>query len=232
MDTKVVFLLQKGLNGAVRHEKLNKMKTQRFFLMAMMLLLLVLCSFSHENGVHRFIVTDTQGATVALSTYKGKVLLIVNTATKCAFTPQYAELERIYEQYKTQGFEILDFPCNQFGNQAPGSDAKINTFCTMKYNTAFPRFSKIEVNGENAHPLYKYLKAQKGFDGFGTGKKATFLNRMLSKKDPNYAEKSDIKWNFTKFLIDREGNVLQRFEPTTDMQVVEAAIKVALKETK
>ncbi|MBR1810871.1 MAG: glutathione peroxidase [Clostridia bacterium] len=139
-------------------------------------------------NIYDYKVKDNKGNEVSLEAYKGKVLLIVNTATGCGFTPQYEGLETLYKKYKEQGFEILDFPCNQFGNQAPGSDAEIHEFCTLKYDTSFPRFKKIDVNGENEAPLYTYLKSQKkGIMG------------------------SKIKWNFTKFLVDREGNVVERF---------------------
>ena len=160
-------------------------------------------------------VKDADGADVSMADYSGKVLLIVNTATRCGFTPQYEELESIYEQYRSKGFEILDFPCNQFGGQAPGTAAEIKEFCTSTYNTQFPQFAKIDVNGENEDPLFKYLKSQKGFEGFdledNTGK---MLDGMFRRQNPDYDKNPDIKWNFTKFLVDREGNVVERFEPT------------------
>lgn len=155
--------------------------------------------------VYDFKVKDAEGKEVSLSEYRGKVLLIVNTATGCGFTPQYKGLEKLYREYHDQGFEILDFPCNQFGHQAPGTDAEIGEFCTLKYDTTFPRFKKIDVNGENAAPLYKWLKSQKR--GFLT---------------------SAIKWNFTKFLIDREGNVVERYAPTTTPDKLEAEVKKLL----
>ena len=159
--------------------------------------------------------------------YKGKVLLIVNTATKCGFTPQYEAMEKLYEQYKDKGFVILDFPCNQFGEQAPGTLEEIKGFCTLNYNTQFPIFEKIEVNGKNEAPLYTFLKSKKGFEGF-TGERAERMDAMLKKKDKDYAQKSDIKWNFTKFLVDKNGKVVARFEPTADMKEVEKAIKALL----
>ncbi|MCQ2085301.1 MAG: glutathione peroxidase [archaeon] len=143
--------------------------------------------------IYDFTMKDNKGNDVSLSEYKGKVLLVVNTATGCGFTPQYESMEKIYRGLKEKGFEILDFPCNQFGSQAPGTDDEIQEFCTMKYDTTFPRFSKIEVNGEGESPLYSYLKSQK--------------SGILGK---------NIKWNFTKFLIDREGNVVERYGPNTD----------------
>lgn len=177
------------------------------------------------KSVYDFKAENAKGAEVSLADYKGKVLLIVNTATQCGFTPQYDVLQDMYEKYKGEGFEILDFPCNQFGNQAPGSNDEIGSFCDMHYGITFPRFSKIEVNGENAIPLYKYLVEEKGFEGFSPESKMTpVLEEMLSKRNPNYKNEPDIKWNFTKFLVNREGRVLERFEPTEDMGFVEDRI--------
>ena len=181
------------------------------------------------QNVFDFTVKDRRGNDVSLKEYKGKVLLIVNTATRCGFTPQYEELEALYKNYKDQGLEILDFPCNQFGEQAPGTEEEIYQFCTLNYGTEFPQFKKIEVNGENESPLYTYLKAQRGFQGFDKDHKiGALLDDMLSKADPNYASKPDIKWNFTKFLIDRKGNVVERYEPTTDIAIIEERIKELL----
>ena len=156
-------------------------------------------------SIYNFTAKDTKANTVKLSDYKGKVLLVVNTATGCGFTPQYEGLQSLYDKYHPQGFEVLDFPCNQFGNQALGTDDEITAFCTLNYNTTFPRFAKVDVNGEDEHPLFTYLKKEKG--GF-----------MGSK----------IKWNFTKFLIDREGRVVARFSPTTTPEVIEDKIKQLL----
>ena len=181
------------------------------------------------QNVFDFTVKDRRGNDVSLNEYKGKVLLIVNTATRCGFTPQYEELEALYKNYKDQGFEILDFPCNQFGQQAPGTDEKIHQFCTLNFGTEFPQFKKIDVNGENESPLYTFLKEKKGFNGFDLENKiGAYLDEMFSKADPDYASKPDIKWNFTKFLIDREGNVVERYEPTTDCKVIEEALKQLL----
>lgn len=180
-------------------------------------------------NVYDFKAMNKHGEEISLSDYEGKVLLIVNSATQCGFTPQYDTLQDIYEKYAGEGFVILDFPCNQFGNQAPGSDEEIYTFCEANYGIKFPTFSKIEVNGENAHPLYKYLVSKKGFAGFDMSHPiAPRLVEKLSADDPDYASKSSIKWNFTKFLIDRNGNVVERFEPTEDMFVVEDKIKELL----
>ncbi len=147
------------------------------------------------QGIYDFKVKDGAGQEVSLSDYKGKVLLIVNTATRCGFTPQYKELEAMYEKYRDVGLEILDFPCNQFGQQAPGTIQEINQFCSVNFNIRFPQFDKIEVNGTNEHPLYTWLKAG-----------------------------NDIKWNFTKFLVSRDGRVLKRYEPTDKMADIEADI--------
>lgn len=181
------------------------------------------------QNVYDFTVLDRRGKEVSLSEYKGKVLLIVNTATRCGFTPQYEALEAMYKDYKDQGLEILDFPCNQFGQQAPGTEEEIHEFCTLNFGTEFPQFKKIEVNGENESSLFTYLKAQKTFEGFDLNDKlGKLLDEMLLKADPDYAKKSDIKWNFTKFLVDKEGNVVKRFEPTHDMKLVEEEVKKLL----
>ncbi len=193
--------------------------------------ILILSSLSMmSQTVYDFKVLDRKGGEVSLASYKGKVLLIVNTATRCGFTPQYEELEALYKNYKEQGLEILDFPCNQFGQQAPGTEEEIHNFCQLNYGTEFPQFKKIDVNGENAAPLFTYLKAQKGFEGFDLNNKiGALLDDMLSKANPNYKQNPDIKWNFTKFLIDQQGNVVARFEPTAPMADVEAQVKELLK---
>ncbi len=148
--------------------------------------------------IYDFIVKTNKGEDIKLSEYKDKVILIVNTATGCGFTPQYKALEELYQKYQNNNFVVLDFPCNQFGNQAPGSDAEINEFCTLKYATTFPRFAKINVNGKEESPLYTFLKDQK---------KGIFGKA--------------IKWNFTKFLIDRQGNIVNRYAPTTKPEDIE-----------
>lgn len=176
--------------------------------------------------IYNFNVLSKTGEEKSLNDYKGKVLLIVNTATECGFTPQYKELEELYEKYNEQGLEILDFPCNQFGGQAPGTLEEIDEFCSLNFGTKFPRFAKIEVNGEGAIPLYNYLTETKGFKGFNPEHKLTpVLEEMLGKANPNFKNEPSIKWNFTKFLIDREGNVIERFEPTEDLMIVEENIK-------
>lgn len=178
--------------------------------------------------VYDFTVKDRAGNDVSIKDYEGKVLLIVNTATGCGFTPHYEPLEAMYKELKDKGFEILDFPCNQFAGQAPDSDEKINEFCTMKFGTEFPRFAKIEVNGEGALPLFAYLATEKPFTGFGKGLKSAALNTFASANNKKYGDKAYIKWNFTKFLIDRKGNVIARFEPTMDMDEVKKAVEEAL----
>ncbi|MCR5085753.1 MAG: glutathione peroxidase [Succinivibrionaceae bacterium] len=178
-------------------------------------------------GIYDYKVVDRMGAERSLADYQGKVLLIVNTATACGFTPQYEELEQIYDALSGRGLEILDFPCNQFGEQAPGSDEEIHKFCTMKFNTKFPRFKKVEVNGPGEIPLYGYLKSQQGFRGF-TGEKAAFMDDYVGKLHPDYKSTPDIKWNFTKFLVSRDGEVVARFEPTEDMGAVRRAIEAQL----
>lgn len=181
--------------------------------------------------VYEFSVKDRKGGDVSLKEYANEVLLIVNTATKCGFTPQYEELEQLYQKYHTQGFEILDFPCNQFGQQAPGTDESIHQFCKLTYGTEFPRFKKIKVNGEEADPLYKFLQEQKGFAGWDESHPLTaILEDMLSKEDPDYKSKADIKWNFTKFLINKKGQVIARFEPTEKIANIAEQIEKLLAE--
>ena len=175
-------------------------------------------------SIYDFEVKDGEGNTVSLSKYKDKVLLIVNSAIKCGFTPQYTELNEIYAEFNEQGFEILDFPCNQFGKQAPGSTEEITEVCRNKWLVPYKIFDKIDVNGENADPLYEYLKNEQPFTDI-TGKGATKLKIVLKAMDRHYKDNNDIKWNFTKFLVDRQGNVVRRFEPTEDLNDVKNAIK-------
>ena len=176
-----------------------------------------------------FTVKDRKGKDVSLKEYANEVLLIVNTATKCGFTPQYEELEKLYEKYHSKGFEILDFPCNQFGQQAPGTDESIHNFCKLTYGTEFPRFKKLKVNGEDADPLYKFLQEQKGFAGWDESHPLTpVLEKMLSEADPDYKQKADIKWNFTKFLINKKGMVVARFEPTESIENISKQIEELL----
>ena len=179
-------------------------------------------------NVYDFTVKDRKGNDVSLKDYEGKVLLIVNTATGCGFTPHYEPLEAMYKDLKDKGFEILDFPCNQFANQAPGDDEEIHEFCTLKFGTEFPQFSKIDVNGEDADPLFAYLATEKPFEGFGKGLKNKAFDKIASKNNKQYGEKAYIKWNFTKFLVDREGNVIKRFEPTFDMDELRKVVEETL----
>lgn len=175
-------------------------------------------------SIYDYNVPKANGEELKLSSLQGKVLLIVNTATGCGFTPQYEAIEALYEKYHDKGLEIIDIPCNQFGHQTPGTDAEVHEFCQLHYNTKFAQMKKSDVNGANELPLYTYLKAQKGFAGFGEHKLAALLAEMLEKADKDWALKPDIKWNFTKFLINRAGVVTERFEPTADMKDVEAKI--------
>lgn len=175
--------------------------------------------------IYDYEVEMPNGEMLRLEDYKGKVIIIVNTATGCGFTPQYKPLEIMYEKYHEAGLEIIDVPCNQFAGQTPGTDDEIHEFCTLKYNTGFPQMKKADVNGENAIPLFGYLKSQKGFGG---GAKAFAMNVLLKKIDKNYKNNPDIKWNFTKFVIDRKGNVAARFEPTADMKELEKCVEALL----
>ena len=180
-------------------------------------------------NVYDFTVKTRSGEEVSLSDYKGKVLLIVNTATGCGFTPQYDELQDIYERYADKGFEILDFPCNQFGEQAPGTNEEIHSFCKGRFGITFPQFAKIDVNGENAIPLYKWLVENSKFEGFDKlNPMSMILSGVVKKQDKNYKENNLIKWNFTKFLIDKNGEIVARFEPTTNLKKLEEKIKEVL----
>ncbi len=174
-----------------------------------------------------FTAKTQDGKEIELSQFKGKVLLIVNTATGCGFTPQYDELQDLYEELKDEGLEILDFPCNQFGAQAPGSDEEINDFCTGRYGITFPQYSKIEVNGENATPLYKWLTASTKFAGF-KGPFEEILVPIVEGMDKDYKNNGNIKWNFTKFIINRNGEIVERYEPTADISDIKAKIKEVL----
>ena len=178
--------------------------------------------------VYDFTVKDRKGNEVSLDAYRGKVLLIVNTATGCGFTPHYEPLEAMYRDLKDRDFEILDFPCNQFANQAPGSEDEIHEFCTLKFGADFPQFKKIDVNGETADPLYAFLATEKPFAGFGKGIKNAMLEKFANMNNKQFGEKAYIKWNFTKFLVDRAGQVIARFGPTMKMEDVEAEVVKAL----
>jgi len=176
-------------------------------------------------GFYDLSVKKSDGQDFSMENFRGKVVLVVNTATGCGFTPHYKDIEKMYEDFHQQGFEVLDIPCNQFAGQTPGTDEEIHQFCTLHYNTKFPQMKKSDVNGENQLELYKFLKEQKSFEGFGKGPKAMAMNLLLSKIDKDYKNNSDIKWNFTKFVVDRNGNVVARFEPTAKMELVAECVK-------
>lgn len=166
------------------------------------------------------------GTKESMNKYLGDILLVVNTASKCGFTPQYEALEALYKKYHEKGFEILGFPCNQFKEQEPEEESKIVEFCKKNYGVTFPLFSKINVKGKKIHPLFQFLTEKKEFQGFDEGHPLSGkLHEIISEEDPDYENNNDIKWNFTKFLINRDGTVLERFEPTADMERVEKAVQ-------
>lgn len=180
-------------------------------------------------SVYDFTVKTIRGEEVTLEQYKGKVLVIVNTASKCRFTPQYSDLQRLYDRYKDRGFEILGFPCNQFGEQEPGSNEEVQAFCQTNYGVTFPLFEKVNVRGKEAHPLFVYLTREAPFEGFDlSDSRAKLLHAFLLEQYPEFLADDSIKWNFTKFLIDREGRVVKRFEPSVDPLDMEPAIKELL----
>jgi len=178
-------------------------------------------------SIYDFSVKTRKGEDVSLADYKGKVLLIVNTATGCGFTPQYKELQEMYDKYAEKGLEILDFPCNQFADQAPGTDEEIHTFCTGRFGITFPQFAKVDVIGENAIPLFKYLSENTTFGGF-KGPAGLVMGPVVSRMDKDYKKNGNVKWNFTKFLIDREGNIVARYEPTDKMSDLAKKIEEVL----
>ena len=175
-------------------------------------------------GFYDYSVTAPDGKEVSMKEFEGKVVLVVNTATGCGFTPHYKDIEEMYERFHDQGFEVVDVPCNQFAGQTPGTDEEIHEFCTLKYNTQFPQMKKSDVNGENQLPLFAYLKSQQGFKGFDKNPAGIAMSAMLKKLDKDYKNNPDIKWNFTKFVIDRKGNVVARFEPTANMNKVSECV--------
>ncbi|MBR4133176.1 MAG: glutathione peroxidase [Bacteroidales bacterium] len=187
-------------------------------------LFLTACQSQKETKAYDFTAVANDGSEINFADYKGKVLLVVNTASKCGFTPQYDGLEALYQKYKDQGLVIIGFPCDQFGHQEPGTNEEIAEFCRLNYGVTFPLMDKVDVNGENAHPVFKWLYSEKPFAGFGDGDTALFMDGMLSRMDPDYASNPDIKWNFTKFLIDRKGRVIARFEPTVTPEQLESDI--------
>ena len=175
-------------------------------------------------SLYDYSIVDRNGKEISLKEYKGKVLIIVNTATGCGFTPQYEGLENLYKKYHDNGLEIIDIPCNQFGNQAPGTDDEIHEFCALKYNTSFDQFTKADVNGENELPLYTYLKEQKKEDKID-GIKNKMAMKAIEKISKTLKKDGDIKWNFTKFLIDNDGKVIERYSPTFKPVDMEEDIK-------
>ena len=175
-------------------------------------------------NIYDYTVKTRNGEDKQISDYQGKVLLVVNTATGCGFTPQYEALENLYQKYHNQGLEILDFPCDQFGHQAPGTDDEIHTFCTSKYNTSFDQFKKIDVNGENADPFIKYIKENSPKEIL-EGIKNKMAMSAVKKMSNTYKKENDIVWNFTKFLIDKEGNIVKRLSPIEDPMKLENDIK-------
>jgi glutathione peroxidase len=199
------------------------MKLLNLTIIAVLFVSMTFVSFA--KNVHDFSASDIDGNEVNLSDYEGKVLLIVNVASKCGFTPQYEGLQKLYEQYKDKGFEILAFPCNQFAGQEPGSNEQIKEFCSSDYGVTFRLFDKVDVNGDNAHPLYKYLVSKKGFEGYDlSNPKAQMIKGVLEKNFPESLEGDSIKWNFTKFLIDKDGNVIERFETPVEPDNIKPAI--------
>ena len=189
------------------------MFTRKLLVLACALLCALSCS-TDKNTIYSFKATSNAGEEVNFADYKGKVLLIVNTASKCGFTPQYDGLEALYQQYKDRGLVVVGFPCDQFGHQEPGTNDEIAEFCRVNYGVTFPLMDKSDVNGENANEIFKWLYAEKPFAGFGDSETGKFMDQMLSRMNPDYAANPDIKWNFTKFLVDRKGHVVARFEPT------------------
>ena len=187
---------------------------------------------AHEAAsIYDFKVKTWDGKEVSLKDYQGKAILIINSAIACGFTPQYEGLEEIYQKYHEIGLEILDFPCNQFGAQAPGTDEEIHQFRADQYKLSFPQFAKIDVNGKQADPLYRYLVSLKGFAGFDPQSELTpILDKVLSKDHPDYKETPDIKWNFTKFLFDKNGKFIDRYEPTTTPEMLDKIIEKVLSE--
>jgi glutathione peroxidase len=202
------------------------MKTRLFLILAVLgaALFFTACKSEKETTVYDFTAVVNDGSQVNFADYKGKVLLIVNTASKCGFTPQYEGLEALYKQFKDKGLVVIGFPCDQFGHQEPGTNEEIVEFCRLNYGVSFPLMEKVEVNGENAHPIYKWLYTEKPFEGFGDSDTAKFMDGMLSRMDPEYASNPDIKWNFTKFLVDRKGHVVARFEPMVTPQEIAVSI--------
>lgn len=193
--------------------------------------ILIFAGCSKKQSIYDFSVKDIDGKEVSMSQYKGKVLLIVNVASKCGLTPQYEGLEALYQKYKDQGLEILAFPCNQFLGQEPGTNDEIQSFCSLTYNVTFPIFDKIDVNGENESPLYTYLKAQAPFAGYPEGGEefGDMLTHIHQKTGTRFDQGDAIKWNFGKFLVSRDGKTIIRFEPMVSPDMMEQDIEKMLK---
>ena len=196
-----------------------------------LIILAVICAVACSNDtntIYQFSAESNSGDPVNFADYKGKVLLVVNTASKCGFTPQYEGLEALYQKYKFEGLVVIGFPCDQFGHQEPGSDGEIVEFCRENYGVTFPLMAKSDVNGENANEVFKWLYSEKPFAGWGESETGKFMDGMLSRNDPDYASNPDIKWNFTKFLIDRNGKVVARFEPVVTPEEIDDQIVAIL----
>ena len=194
-------------------------------------ILAAICAIACTNKmttIYDFSAETNKGEELSFSQYKGKVLLIVNTASKCGFTPQYDGLEALYQKYSDQGLVVIGFPCDQFGHQEPGTNEEIEEFCRLNHGVTFPLMAKSDVNGENANEIFKWLYSEKPFEGFGDSDTGKFMDGMLSRQDPDYASNPDIKWNFTKFLIDRKGLVVARFEPVVTPHELESDIEALL----
>ena len=189
---------------------------------------LALLSCNNTPTIYDFSAESNAGEEVNFADYKGKVLLIVNTASKCGFTPQYDGLEALYEKYKDNGLVVIGFPCDQFGHQEPGTNEEIEEFCRLNHGVTFPLMAKSDVNGENANEIFKWLYSEKPFAGFGDSDTGKFMDGMLSRNDPEYASNPDVKWNFTKFLVDRKGRVVARFEPVVTPEQLESEIEALL----
>ena len=179
-------------------------------------------------SIYDFKVMKADGTEVSMADYKGKVLLIVNTATGCGFTPQYEPLQELYDELQGKDVEIIDIPGNQFGEQAPGSDEEIHTFCTGRFGITFPQFAKADVRGKTAIPLFRYLADNTKFGGFGMSPMGLMMGGVAKKMDKDYKNNGEVKWNFTKFLIGKDGQIVARFEPTEDMKNVAKKVKELL----
>ena len=196
--------------------------------LALSIVLLMAGCAGKSQTIYGFTAESNKGQEVNFADYKGKVLLVVNTASKCGFTPQYDGLEALYKKYEDKGLVVIGFPCDQFGHQEPGSNDEIEEFCRLNYGVTFPLMAKSDVNGENANPIFKWLYSEKPFAGFGDSETGKFMDGMLSRSDADYASNPDIKWNFTKFLIDRKGRVVARFEPVVTPEELDSEVLALL----